>query len=192
VLAGFAFGRRDYHEAAKHQFEWAKSAEEAGEHAEAASAWYNLGNTMLASGANEHAERFFVQSCELCLEHGMSGILPMALTNLGVALSRQNRPDEAVSTLLVAYKNFKALGHRPGQAFVFDALASVYFEQQRHDEAERAWLAAYDIYDGITSDAFADLRASGCEDIRAKLERFDAATKRSSQLGGRSQLAGTR
>lgn len=192
VLAGFAFARRDYHEAAKLQFEWAKSAEEAEEPAEAASAWYNLGNTMLETGALEHAERFYVQCCELCLEHEVQGVLPMALTNLGITLSRQGRVEEAIGTLLVAYRNFKAQRHRPGQAFVFDALAGVYWAAGRHDDAERAWLAAYDIYAGITSDAFADLRESGCRDIRDKLERFCTATHRPNRLDAMDRVAGVR
>ncbi|MGH9370486.1 MAG: hypothetical protein ACRD15_03020, partial [Vicinamibacterales bacterium] len=50
VLAGFAFSNKDYDEAARLQTEWALLAESAGAPAEAASAYYNLGNTLLAKG----------------------------------------------------------------------------------------------------------------------------------------------
>ena len=185
VLAGFAFGRKDYGEAARMQYEWASLAEEDGAPAEAASAYYNLGNTMLESGELPHAEAYFLRCCNLCLEEGVDGVLPLALTNLGVTLFRLNRVEESLQTLEVAYQNFKAQKHRPGEAFVFDTLGSVYYEQQRHDEAEQAWLAAFDLYDGITSEPFADLRESGREDIRSKLERFYEATGRPSRLDER-------
>lgn len=189
VLAGFAFSNRNYGEAAKLQFEWAQLAESGGAPAEAASAYYNLGNTMLETGALLEAEDYFVRCCELCLEHAVNGVLPLALTNLGVTLFRQNRGAEAIESLRVAYSNFKAQNHRPGEAFVYDTIAGIYYAGQQHDEAEHAWLAALDIYRGITSDAFADLRESGCKDISAKLERFYQATGRPNRMNEQRQLA---
>jgi tetratricopeptide (TPR) repeat protein len=189
VLAGFAFSKKNYPEAARLQAEWATMAESAGAPAEAASAYYNLGNTMLESGALLDAENHFVKSCELCLEHAVNGVLPLALTNLGVTLFRQDRADEAAQILQVAYRNFKAQNHKPGQAFVFDTLATVHYGQQRHDQAEQAWLAAFDIYNGISSEIFADLRQSGTQDIRIKLDRFYKATGRPNRLNEQRQPA---
>jgi tetratricopeptide (TPR) repeat protein len=187
VLAGFAFSNKNYDEAARLQAEWASLAEAGGAPAEAASAYYNLGNTLLEQGDLLKAEETFVKSCELCLAHAVNGVLPLALTNLGITLFRQNRVDEAVESLRTAYRHFKAQNHKPGEAFVYDALARAYYELQRHDEAEQAWLRAYSVYDAITSDAFADLRKSGCDDIAAKLERFYEATGRRNRLTERPQ-----
>ena len=50
VLAGFAFGKKEYDQAARLQTEWATLAESGGAPAEAASAYYNLGNTLLEKG----------------------------------------------------------------------------------------------------------------------------------------------
>jgi tetratricopeptide (TPR) repeat protein len=182
VLAGFAFSNKNYDEAARWQGEWAALAEAGGAPAEAASAHYNLGNTLLEKGDLVKAEEHYLKSCELCLEHAVNGVLPLALTNLGVTLFRQTRIEEALESLRAAHRNFRAQNHKPGEAFVFDTLASAYYDQQRHDEAERAWLLALKVYTGITSDAFADLRQSGCDDITAKLERFYEATGRPSRL----------
>jgi tetratricopeptide (TPR) repeat protein len=179
VLAGFAFSRRDYDEAARLQSEWAALAESAGAPAEAAGAHYNLGNTRLEQGALPEAEAHFVRACELCLDHSLDGVLPLALTNLGVALFRQGRADEALQSLQVAHDRFRGQNHRPGQAFVLDTLAGMYFAGQQHDLAERAWLAALDVYQGISAGPFADVRDSGTRDIQDKLERFYRATGRS-------------
>jgi tetratricopeptide (TPR) repeat protein len=187
VLAGFAFSKRNYPEAARLQAEWARLSEEGGAPGEAASAYYNLGNTQLEAGNLLEAEKSFVQSCDLCLEHGVNGVLPLALTNLGVALSRQNRVAEAIEALRVAYQNFKAQNHKPGQAFVFDTMAAVHHAARRDDEAEQAWLAALDIYRGITSSAFADLRESGSNDIVAKLDRFYQQTGRPNRVNEQRQ-----
>ena len=54
--------------------------------------------------------------------------------------------------------------------------------ERRNDEAERAWLEALTVYDGITSASFAELRASGREDLLAKLERFYTATRQKDKL----------
>jgi tetratricopeptide (TPR) repeat protein len=187
ILAGFAFARKDYEQAARLQADWGARAESGGAMAEAASAYYNLGNTMLARGELLDAEQQYLKCCELCLQHGTNGLLPMALTNLGVTLFRQDRTAEALESLRVAHRTFKAQRHRPGEAFVYDALASVYVERQQFDEAEKAWFAALEAYKGITSDAFADLRDSGCEDIRAKLTRFYEATGRPNRLSQRRE-----
>jgi tetratricopeptide (TPR) repeat protein len=184
VLAGFAFGNKNYDEAGRLQREWAQLAESAGAPAEAAGASYNLGNTLLAQGDLLQAEDQFVRCCELCLAHAVNGVLPLALTNLGVTLFRQDRVTEAIESLRVAHRTFKAQNHRPGEAFVYDTLAGMYYGQQRLDEAEAAWLAALGVYEGITSDAFADLRESGSRDIRTKLERFYSETGRPNRMNG--------
>lgn len=182
VLAGFAFSNRNYDEAARLQQEWATLAEADQAHAEAASACYNLANTLLAKGELLDAEDQYLKCCNFCLDHGVQGVLPLALTNLGVSLSRQDRLDEAVESLRAAYQNFKAQNHKPGVAFVFDTLANIYHAQHRDDEAERAWLSALDVYRGITSDALNDLRDAGARDIEGKLERFYAETGRENAM----------
>lgn len=190
VLAGFAFSNREYDEAARLQAEWAALAESDGAPAEAAAAYYNLGNTLLETEALLEAEDRFVRSCELCLAHAANGLLPLSLTNLGVALFRQGRADEAVQSLRVGYDTFRAQNHRPGQAFVLDTLAGMYFAREQHDEAEQAWLGAFAVYGGIHADVFADAREAGQADIRAKLERFYRATGRASRLEEQSRPAG--
>ena len=182
VLAGFAFSKKNYDEAARLQGEWATLAESGGAPAEAASAYYNLGNTLLEQGDLLNAEQQFVKSCALCLEHAVNGVLPLALTNLGVTLFRQNRIEEALEAMRTAYRHFKAQNHKPGEAFAYDTLGRAYYEQRRHDEAEQAWLRAYAVYNEITSDAFVDVRKSGCDDIVAKLERLCRETGRPNRL----------
>jgi tetratricopeptide (TPR) repeat protein len=185
VLAGFAFANKDYDEAARLQTEWGRLAESAGAPAEAASAYYNLGNTLLEKGDLLQAEDYYVKCCALCMEHAVNGVLPLALTNLGVTLFRQDRIGEAFESLRVAYQNFKAQNHKPGMAFAYDTLAGIHHAQRQDDEAERAWLSAFDTYNGITSEAFADLRKSGTQDISAKLGRFYDATGRPNRLNER-------
>jgi len=187
VLAGFAFSNKEYDEAARLQTEWASLAESGGAPAEAASAYYNLANTWLEKGDLPVAEEHYLKCCQLCLEHAVNGVLPLALTNLGVTLFRQNRIEEAIESLRVAYRNFKAQNHKPGVAFCYDTLASLYHSQRRDDEAERAWLSALDVYRGITSDAFVDLRESGCQDITTKLERFYETTGRQNRMNDQRQ-----
>ena len=184
VLAGFAFSKKEYAEAARLQSEWATLAEAGGAPAEAASARYNLANTLLEKGDLPAAEDQYVKCCELCLEHNVNGVLPLALTNLGVTLFRQQRMEEAIESLRTARRHFKAQNHKPGEGFVYDTLAKAFYEQGRHDEAEHAWLRAFEIYDGITSDAFVDLRKSASDDIAAKLHRFYEATGRPNRLIG--------
>jgi tetratricopeptide (TPR) repeat protein len=189
VLAGFAFSKKDYDEAARLQTEWAALAESGGAPAEAASALYNLGNTLLEKGDLTGAEEQYLKCCRLCLEHAANGVLPLALTNLGVTLFRQNRMAEALDSLRVAHRHFKAQNHKPGEAFVYDTLGKAYHEQGHHDQAENAWLKAFETYDRITSAAFTDLRKSGCDDIRMKLERFYAATGRPNRIAKPHQPA---
>lgn len=182
VLAGFAFSNKDYDEAARLQTEWASRAESGGAPAEAASAYYNLANTLLEKGDLLQAEDCYIKCCDLCLAHAVNGVFPLALTNLGVTLFRQDRIGEALESLRVAHQNFKAQNHRPGMAFVLDTLAAIHHAHKRDDEAERAWLSAFDIYNGITSEVFADLRQSGSQDISAKLLRFYEATGRPNRM----------
>ena len=182
VLAGFAFGNKRYDEAARLQAEWASLAESGGAPGGGRERLLQPRRYTAQRGDLSAAEEQYLKCCQLCMDHSVNGVLPMALTNLGVTLFRQKHVEEGLASLRVAYQNFRAQNHKPGMAFVFDTLATVYHAERQDDEAERAWLSALDVYKGITSDAFADLRKSGCDDISAKLERFYQATGRPNRL----------
>ena len=98
----------------------------------------------------------------------------MPYTNLGIALHRLGRFDEAFGALRVASNFFRAQGNRPGEAFVCDNLAAMHLELGRREDARRVWRYALGLYDGITNPALADVRDSGRADIVAKLERAGA------------------
>jgi len=172
LLAGFAFSNRRYDEAAQLQRAWATEAEQDGAPGDAASACYNLGNTLLAQNAWPEATAAFSKACELCLQHRLVGLAPFAYANLGIGLHRQGNFAQAFAALKVARDMFKAQNHRAGEAFVVDTLAQMYALDGRKAEAEKSWRYCLSLYEGMTSSTFADLRESGSKDVSAKLAQL--------------------
>lgn len=175
LLAGFSYARKDYEQAAKLQRSWATDAEQDNQHADAASAWYNLGNTLLAKGDFAAATEVFCRACDLCIEHKVNGLAPFVYVNLGVCLHRQQQFEQAFASLKVARDMFKAQQHRAGEAFVVDALAQMYALDGRKTEAEKSWRYCLSLYDGMTASTFKDLRNAGREDVIAKLRQLGAS-----------------
>jgi tetratricopeptide (TPR) repeat protein len=149
---------------------------------EKAQALYNLGNTQLGKPDAAAAEQSFVQAVEICVARGVKPLLPLILTNLGIALYRQGKKAQSLKSFQVARDNCRAQKMRPVEAHVLDCMAKAYQEDNQHEQAEQAWLEALALYDGITSEFFADLRKAGREDILAKLEQHYRATRQQGKL----------
>jgi tetratricopeptide (TPR) repeat protein len=175
LLAGFAYSNRNYEEAAQLQQAWAAESEQASQHGDAASAYYNLGNTLLAKGEFAQATEVYCKACDLCVEHKVHALAPFVYVNLGVSLHRQKQFEQAFASLKVARDMFKAQKHRAGEAFVVDALAQMYALDGRKAEAEKSWRYALSLYEGMTASTFKDLRAAGREDVLAKLKQLGAS-----------------
>lgn len=174
LLAGFAFGRKAYEEAAELHQRAHEIALDEGAPQPVANIKYNLGNTRLAQGELEAAETLFCEAIELCLDNRIDALLPLVLVNLGVVLHRQQRVEEAAQSFQVARENFKAQNQLPGEAHALDCLVSMHQAEKQYDRAEEAWRECLALYNGITSDAFEDVRRAGAADIRQKLERLRA------------------
>jgi hypothetical protein len=183
ALAGFAFSHKRYDEAQKLQEEWLKSAEEADSPADIANACYSLGSTHLANGDAVTAGDLFYRSTEVCLSRGVNALLPLALSNLAIAVHRQGRPEEAASCFQAARDTYRGLGHRPGEAYILDTMAQVHASEGRLGEAESCWTEALALYDSIEADALQDVRTSGRSDIEDKLERLRSSGKETFQNG---------
>ncbi|MGK9166739.1 tetratricopeptide repeat protein [Inquilinus limosus] len=175
MAAGFAFANKDYARAETLQRQQLEAAEAADEPLEQAIGAYGLGNTLLAAERPEEGVEAFVRACDLCVAHRLNELAPMTYTNLGVALHRLGRFEQAFEALRVGSRFFKAQGNRPGEAFVCDNLAAMHQELGRPEEATRVWRYALGLYEGITNPALQDVREAGLADIRAKLERLDGA-----------------
>jgi len=180
LLAGFAFSKKDYNHAAELQRAWASEAQQEGQHGDAASAYYNLGNTLLAKGDWSEATAAFCTACELCVDHRMNGLAPFVYANLGVSLHRQSQFAQAFAALKVARDMFKAQNHRAGEAFVVDTLAQMYALDGRNAEAEKSWRYCLTLYDGMTSSTFRDVRAAGRSEVIAKLEKLGVSAYQTS------------
>lgn len=172
LLAGFAHSNKEYDRAAQLQRDWASDAERDQQPGEAASAYYNLGNTLLAKGDFAQATEVFCKACDICVEHKVNGLAPFVYVNLGVSLHRQNQFEPAFAALKVGRDMFKAQNHRAGEAFVVDALAQMYALDGRTAEAERSWRYCLTLYDGMTSSTFKDVREAGRKDVIAKLKNL--------------------
>ena len=174
MAAAAAFANKDYPKALALQQGLLKDAQADGTPAEQAMAAYGLGNTLLAAGEAQAAAETFLQACQLCSEHGVNELAPMAYTNLGVSLHRLGDFDQAFAALRVGSAFYRAQGNLPGEAFVCDNLALIYQELGRPADAEKVWRYALARYEGITNPAMADVRESGRADVLAKLERLGA------------------
>lgn len=177
LLAGFAFARREYERALQLQQQWLDMLGPDSTPAEAANAHYNLGNTHLARKDHQAAEAAFGKALEIALENQLNALVPMALTNLGVTLYRLGRPQQALESFRIARDTCKAQGLRPTEAHVLDCLAKTYEADNKPDEAERCWRQALAVYDGMTSETYADARQGGRADILEKLDRLSKSRK---------------
>ena len=177
LLAGFAFARKEYDQAAQLQRAWATEAEKEGEAAEVANAYFNLGNTLLASHAYEDATDAFCKACHISLDNKLDHLAPLVYTNLGMTLHRRGDFAQAFASLKVARDMFKAQNQKPGEAYVVDCLAQIYALDGRRNEAAKAWQYALSIYKGMTSSLFKDLREKASEEIRSKLARLGTDTE---------------
>lgn len=186
LLAGFAFARKEYDQAAKLQQAWAIEAENNEQPAEAANAYYNLGNTLLARGDFDHATNVFCKVCDLCVEHKVNGLAPFAYTNLGVSLHGQGQIEQAFASLKVAGDMFKAQNQRAGEAYVADCQAKMHALDGHNDEAEKTWRYALSLYDDMTSSMFKDLRDSGRKDILAKIGQLNVHAEQDKAESGES------
>jgi tetratricopeptide (TPR) repeat protein len=106
----------------------------------------------------------------------------MVLVNLGVALYRQERLGQALQSFQVARQTCKHQNLRPAAAHVLDCQAQTYQADDKREEAERCWLEALAVFNGITADAFANLRESGRSDILNKLEQHYKSTNQKDKL----------
>ena len=174
MAAAAAFANKDYPKALALQQGLLNDALAVGTPAEQAMAAYGLGNTLLAAGQAEAAAETFMQACQLCSEHGLNELAPMAYTNLGVSLHRLGAFDQAFAALRVASTFYRAQGNLPGEAFVCDNLALIYQELGRTADAEKVWRYALGRYESITNPAMAEVREAGKADVLAKLERLGA------------------
>jgi tetratricopeptide (TPR) repeat protein len=183
LLGGLAFARKD-HERAEHlQRRWLAEAENSGNPEEAATAAYNLANTLAARGAHDEATAHYCRACDVAVDSQQHALAALAYTNLGLCLHRQGAVEPAVASLRVARDTFRALNHRPGEAYVVDCLAQLYAGEGEGEKAAQAERYALSLYDGITSSSFKDLHEGGRADALAKLARVRGATGHSREGG---------
>jgi tetratricopeptide (TPR) repeat protein len=181
MLAGFALARKQYDAAmqafrdqlALIRFE-RRPADEAPIH-------YGLGNVYLAKNELQQAEAAYGDALNLVIEHKLDALKPLVLTQLAVTLMRQERP-EAELCFELARDASHTIDSPPTEAFTLDCQAQCHVQLKQYAEAEKCWQKAMAIYDGITSEAMADVRKSGRADIRHKLEHFYKDTRQTTKL----------
>jgi tetratricopeptide (TPR) repeat protein len=178
LLAGFAYARKEYDQAQFLQRRWVEMTGPDDLPAEAANALYNLGNTQVAQEDFPAAEETYSKALELALDHDLNPLLPMILANLGVALYRQKRLEEALRSFQIARDTCKAQNLLPTEAHVLDCMARIYEEDGRLEEAEGCWEMALAIYDGITSETFMRGREGARGAIVERLDRLADTRKR--------------
>jgi tetratricopeptide (TPR) repeat protein len=175
LLAGFAFARREYDDALRLQQQWVDLSARDGAPTELASACYNLGNTQLARGDVAAAEETYGRALDLAIDHKMGPLVPMILSNLGVALYRQGRAEQAVQSFQIAREQCRSQNLLPIEAHVLDCMGKLYESDGKADEAAGCWHEALAVYDGMTSDAFAEGRDGGRAQILEQLDRLGGA-----------------
>lgn len=182
MLGSFAFARHDYAEAQQLQEDLLATLGPDGPGDERASAFYNLGNTVLAAGDAPTAAQCFEEALDLALDHRANALVPMALTNLGVALHRQGNVEEALEAFRVAQQTCIAQDCELLEAHVLDALARVYRMENRTEEAEACWEAALGVYNRLQSSAAAPIRQAGQADVVEKLKQLYHQTLQPAKL----------
>ncbi|HJZ92084.1 MAG TPA: tetratricopeptide repeat protein, partial [Gemmataceae bacterium] len=177
LVAGFAFARREYDEALRLQQQWVDLSARDGEPTEVASACYNLGNTQAARADFAAAEATYGRALDLALDHKMGPLVPMVLSNLGVALYRQGRVEQAMQSFQIARDQCKSQNLLPIEAHVLDCMGKLYESDGKTDEAAGCWHEALAVYDGMTSDTFAEGREGGRAQILEQLDRLGGDPK---------------
>jgi tetratricopeptide (TPR) repeat protein len=190
LLAGFAYARKEHDRALQLQKQWVEMVGPDGPAAEAANALYNLANTHLARKDFAAAEETYGKALELALDNRLDVLVPMVLTNLGVALYRQKRWEEALRSFRIARDTCKAQDLRPTEAHVLDCMGRTYEADGKLDEAEQCWREALAVYDGITSETFADGRAGGKALIQEQLARVAEARRQTGKSAKQPAKAG--
>jgi tetratricopeptide (TPR) repeat protein len=167
-----AFGRKDYEKAEQMQKRAVREAKAAEDPLEIAMSLYNLGNTYIAAERSDEAVEVLSLAAEGCCYHKLDQLMPMVYTNLGIALHQAGSAEQAYDSLKVARDTFHLQKNRPGEAHVCDCLGLICYEQERREEAEKAWRYALSLYDGIENPGMQDVKAAGREDIIEKLKHY--------------------
>lgn len=182
MLAGFAIARGDYAAAIDTFRQQLDLIRKDGADSEETTAQYCLGNALLANRDYPAAEEAYVRSLELAIANQQHQLMGLVLTQLGVALQRQGRTEEATESFRVARESARNTNTPPLEAFALDNQAKCFLEAGDSREAERCWKEALTVYDGITSDAFPDVREAGQKDIMIKLEQLYKNTRQPHRL----------
>ena len=182
MLGGFALARKDHPAALKAYQDQLALARLEGSPVAVAPVLYSVGNAHLAAGDLVAAEAAFAESLGLALEHKLDALRPLLLTQLAMTLSRAGRAEQAEQSFALARRACRELNSPPTEAYALDCQAQCYVRLKKPAEAERCWKDALAVYQGITSDAMRDVRASGLADIRHKLEHFYKDTRQPDKL----------
>jgi hypothetical protein len=182
LLASFCFAHKEYAECLVLQRQCFDMIEREGSPPESANALYNMGNTHLALGDLSEAEVCYARSVDLCVDHELNSLMPMVLTNLGIVLYRQKRLQDSTRSFQIARDVARNQKQRTTEAHVLDCMAKVCADDGKYAGAERYWLEALALYDGITSEFFVDVRESGRADILGKLELHYQSTEQPTKL----------
>jgi tetratricopeptide (TPR) repeat protein len=173
AMAGaIAFSKGDLDKAMALQTDVLQAAESKGTPVDIATGMYNLGNTQLKKKLFLEAEQTLTQAAEICLEAENDNLLAMVLINLGVALQRQGKLEEAMTNFDAGRALFKAVNYPAGEIHALDSKAASLAAANKNEEAEQAWREALQVAAAIPEVPLADLRESCLEDIHDKLRRF--------------------
>ena len=169
MLGGFALAREDFDLAAECYSQQAELTQLDGVPGEEAQAHYCLGNVRLYQGDYPAAEQAYARALDLSLVQNQQQLTGLVLTQLGIVLRRQDRPEEAAESFRVARETARNARLTPMIAFTLDAEAKSHLDYGNIREAERCWKEALAIYDSMTGDAVPDIRDAGRNDILHKL-----------------------
>lgn len=182
MMAGFHFARRDFEAAAALQRTSVEAARKADSPRDVASSLYNLGNTHLAAEQYALAETSYAEAVDICIAERADSLLAMVLTNLGVAVQHQGREAEADECFVTARRLFAGQNDCPGVGYVLDTQGQALRATGDRAGAERAWRAALDEYDRISSPDFVKVRASGRHNVEDRLRKLYAEMGESDKL----------
>ncbi len=183
MLGGFALARSDYALAAECYSQQVELTALDGVPNETAQARYCLGNVRLAEQDFAAAEAEYAAALEVALANDQTSLAGLVLTQLGVALSRQDQPEGAAECFRVARDACRVVGLVPLLAFALDAEADCHRRAKAWAEAERCWGEALAVYAGITAAEFADVRQAGRQDVQHKLDALAKEARRGGRVG---------
>jgi tetratricopeptide (TPR) repeat protein len=172
MLAGFALAHKDYAAAAEGYRQQIALTRLDDAPSEEAQAHYCLGNVMLGQRDFAAAQDEYARALELAMTHQQPQLMALVLTQLGVALAAQGEAEDAAASFRVARQTARNLQTPPLEAFALDTQAQSLTDAGDAAAAERCWKEALAVYDGITADAFTDVREAGRKDILMKLEQL--------------------